>query len=141
MHFGLKRALCSQIASLVSLRPFFRWLGETMVTLYGIKNCDTVKKARKWLEQHQVEYRFHDFRADGITLPQIQAWHTELGDALINRRSTTWKQLTDAERSQAEAQPAGLLLANPTLIKRPLLDTGTQRVCGFKADEYTTIFK
>lgn len=112
-----------------------------MVTLYGIKNCDTVKKARKWLEQHHIEYRFHDFRADGVTLPQIQAWHSELGDALINRRSTTWKQLTDAERSQAEAQPAGLLLANPTLIKRPLLDTGTQRVCGFKADEYNTLFQ
>ena len=112
-----------------------------MTTLYGIKNCDTVKKARKWLEQQQIDYGFHDFRADGVTLAQIQTWHAELGDALINRRSTTWKQLTDAERSQAESQPAALLLANPTLIKRPLLDTGKQRLCGFRADDYAELFK
>lgn len=109
-----------------------------MTTLYGIKNCDTVKKARKWLEENNINYSFHDFRTDGITETQVTQWLQELGaDNLINKRSTTWKQLSDAEKDQALGeQAATLICAQPTLIKRPLLDTGTQRHVGFKADQY-----
>ncbi|QEY12511.1 ArsC family reductase [Cellvibrio sp. KY-YJ-3] len=113
-----------------------------MTTLYGIKNCDTVKKARSWLEQHKVDYRFHDFRADGLTSAQIETWIAEIGlDALVNRRSTTWKELDDAIKNNfSEATAAKVISANPTLIKRPLLDTGKQKHVGFKDTEYSAIF-
>lgn len=112
-------------------------------TLYGIKNCDTVKSARQWLERHHIEYRFHDFRADGLTLAQVQAWLQELGsDTLINKRSTTWKQLDVKTRDNlSDNTAAGLLVANPTLIKRPVLDIGHQRVVGFTAELYNGLFK
>lgn len=112
-------------------------------TLYGIKNCDTVKAARHWLETHHIEYRFHDFRADGLTLAQVQAWLQELGaDTLINKRSTTWKQLDATTRAGlSENNAASLLVANPTLIKRPLLDIGHQRAVGFSTELYQSLFK
>ena len=114
--------------------------------LFGIRNCDTVKKARAWLEQHRIEYRFHDFRADGLTAAQTGAWLRELGaDTLINRRGTTWRQLDAQARAIAEsgddAAVAALLATQPTLIKRPLLDIGHQRHVGFSADTYGTLFQ
>ena len=113
-----------------------------MITLYGIKNCDTVKKARIWLEQNNVDYRFHDFRADGLTAAQVKTWITEIGlEALINKRSTTWKELDETTKTHFnEANAATVISANPTLIKRPLLDTGKQKHIGFKDSEYTHIF-
>jgi Spx/MgsR family transcriptional regulator len=112
-------------------------------TLYGIKNCDTVKSARQWLELHHIEYQFHDFRADGLALPQVQAWLQEIGpDILINKRSTTWKQLDVKTREGLnENNTVALLVANPTLIKRPLLDLGHQRVVGFSSELYSGLFK
>lgn len=110
-----------------------------MITLYGIKNCDTVKKARKWLDSQGIEYTFHDFRADGLSESQTRAWHEELGDALLNKRSTTWKQLSADAQAQAQQAPAALLAQHPTLIKRPLLDTGHTRRVGFNADEYAQL--
>ena len=111
-----------------------------MNTLYGIKNCDTVKKARTWLDAHGIKYTFHDFRADGLTQAQVQIWYQELGDQLINKRSTTWKQLTDQQQALASADPTALLAEFPTLIKRPLLDMGNARRVGFKADDYAQLF-
>ena len=115
---------------------------QTLTTLYGIKNCDTVKKARKWLDQHQIDYQFHDFRADGVTAEQVSAWVEELGwETLVNKRSTTWKGLNEATRTRMDnASAATEILTQPTLIKRPLLDTGSERVCGFSADRYQTLF-
>lgn len=109
-----------------------------MTTLYGIKNCDTVKKARKWLEEHGIEYTFHDFRVDGINQNQVTTWLEELGaDAVVNKRSTTWKQLSESQKEQALSKDAAPLICdNPTLIKRPLLDTGKNRHVGFKPDNY-----
>ncbi len=109
-----------------------------MTTLYGIKNCDTVKKARKWLQDNGIEYTFHDFREDGIDERQVKTWLDEIGaSSLVNKRSTTWKQLTESEKEQALGDKAvGLICANPTLIKRPLLDTGKNRYVGFKPDNY-----
>ncbi|WP_049629246.1 ArsC family reductase [Cellvibrio sp. pealriver] len=112
-----------------------------MITLYGIKNCDTVKKARTWLEKNAITYQFHDFRADGLEPQQIKNWIDALGlDALVNKRSTTWKELDDATKQQFTADAVNIILANPTLIKRPLLDTGKQQYVGFKETEYRTLF-
>jgi arsenate reductase len=114
-----------------------------VITLYGIKNCDTVKKARRWMEQHAIDYQFHDFRVDGLEPEQVQAWLDELGwESLVNRRSTTWKQLDPAVRDSLNASTVlPLILEQPTLVKRPLLDTGAQRYVGFKTTEYQAIFK
>ena len=113
-----------------------------MITLYGIKNCDTVKKARIWLEHHKVDYHFHDFRADGLSAAQVKTWITEIGlETLVNKRSTTWKELDEATKTYFnEATAATVISENPTLIKRPLLDTGKQKYVGFKDTEYTNIF-
>lgn len=112
------------------------------ITLYGIKNCDTVKKARDWLAAQAIDYRFHDFRADGLTTAQVTDWLNEIGlESLINKRSTTWKELDEkAKASFDEKTAVALVVANPTLIKRPLLDTGKQKIVGFKAAEYQHIF-
>jgi len=114
-----------------------------MIVLFGIKNCDTVKKARQWLEQHDIEYRFHDFRADGLDATQVRAWIKELGlDTLINKRGTTWKQLDAATRERiSEHNAVALLVAQPTLIKRPLLDLGHQRSVGFSTEQFRELFK
>ena len=112
-----------------------------MITLYGIKNCDTVKKARTWLEQQGIAYQFHDFRTEGLDEQQVEAWINELGlETLINKRSTTWKELDEATKNEFEAKAVQIITAYPTLIKRPLLDTGNQKRVGFKDAEYSEIF-
>lgn len=112
------------------------------ITLYGIKNCDTVKKARDWLAAHNIEYNFHDVRADGINAEAVKGWIKELGlDTLVNKRSTTWKSLDEKTRASLnESTAVQILIDNPTLIKRPLLDTGKQKTVGFKAADYQNIF-
>lgn len=114
-----------------------------MNTLYGIKNCDTVKKAKSWLEQANLEYRFHDFRVDGLERNQLKHWCDELGwEQLLNKRGTTWRKLPDDLKTEVDEEHAiQLMLDYPAMIKRPLLDTGTQRVLGFKADTYRQIFQ
>ena len=113
-----------------------------MITLYGIKNCDTVKKARKWLDIHGIEYRYHDFREDGIDQDVIAAWIEELGwQNFLNRHSPSWRALDEQTRLNMDdemARKAALL--QPTLIKRPVLDTGQQRFTGFSAASYAKIF-
>mgnify|MGYP003575142172 FL=1 len=112
-----------------------------MITLYGIKNCDTVKKARAWLDQHQITYQFHDFRIDGLSESQVKSWINELGlETLVNKRSTTWKELDEQTKNNFDTHAVQVITANLTLIKRPLLDTGKQKHVGFKDAEYTTIF-
>lgn len=114
-----------------------------MNTLYGIKNCDTVKKARDWLESNRISYQFHDFRTDGLSESQVKNWIAEIGlDSLVNKRSTTWKDLDDTTKNNFnEKNAAKVIIENPTLIKRPLLDTGKLKHLGFKDTEYTQIFK
>ena len=94
-----------------------------MTILYGIKNCDTVRKARKWLEAQGIEYTFHDVRSDGLDKKDLSAWVKSVGwEVLLNRRGTTWRQLSDAEKESInEANAIQLKLAKPTLIKRPVL--------------------
>ena len=113
-----------------------------MITLYGIKNCDTVKKARRWLDQHGVDYRFHDFREDGLEAGAVADWLDELGwEQLVNRRSTSWKALDIELRDNMDNDRAlAAILETPTLVKRPLLDTGHERFTGFSDDSYRRIF-
>ena len=114
-----------------------------MITLYGITSCDTVRKARKWLDAHAVDYRYHDLREDGLERKQVQAWLKELPwDTLVNRRSTSWKALDPARREAMDASSAlDAVLEHPTLVKRPLLDTGHELHCGFSAAQYQKIFE
>lgn len=108
-----------------------------MSTLYGIKNCDTVKKARNWLDQHGIVYRFHDFRTDGLTPELLQHFADHLGwNKLLNRSSTSWRQLSSEQQSDMTQENAlQLMLATPTLIKRPILDVGDQLILGFNAKD------
>jgi len=112
-----------------------------MLTLYGIKNCDTVKKARRWLEDHGIEYQFHDFRQDGLGKKQLNGWLEILGwEAIVNKRSTTWRNLSDKEKEiSTNTQAAKLLLANPTLIKRPVVESKKMLLVGFKEAEFSKL--
>jgi arsenate reductase len=92
-----------------------------MLTVYGIKQCDTVRKALKWLDQQGIEHRFHDFRTDGLTAELLQTWlDSDFADKLVNRRSTTWRQLSETQRQSEGETLLDLLLQFPTLIKRPV---------------------
>ncbi len=109
-----------------------------MVTLYGIKSCDTVRKARRWLEENGVPHRFHDFRSDGLERERLERWAGQLGwEALLNRRSATWRQLP-AERKEGldSARATALMLENPTLIKRPVLESGDTCLVGFHEPQW-----
>ncbi|GAA5523816.1 uncharacterized protein HI_0103 [Microbulbifer aestuariivivens] len=109
-----------------------------MITLYGIKNCDTVKKARKWLENNGVEYRFHDFREDGMESVPLQKWLDQFGwESVLNRRSTSWRALTDDQKEQMDnALALALGKETPTLIKRPVTESAGETRFGFKEKEF-----
>ena len=113
-----------------------------MTTLYGIKNCDTVRKARKWLEAQGIEYTFHDLRSDGLAKKDLTAWAKAVGwETLLNRRGTTWRQLPDADKEGVnEKRAIDLMLAQPTLIKRPVLIHKKVTQVGFKPAEYEALF-
>jgi len=113
-----------------------------MVTIYGIGNCDTVRKARAWLDQHGIDYVFHDYRKDGLTAAMLRRWRKDPGyEALLNRRGTTWRKLPDDLKADlTEAAMEKLMLDNPSIIKRPMLDTGKQRRVGFSAADYGSLF-
>ena len=113
-----------------------------MTLLYGIKNCDTVRKARKWLESEEIDYAFHDFRIDGLNKKDLQTWVKAVGwEVLLNKRSTTWKQLPDKDKETVdEGKAIALMLTNPTLIKRPVLIQEKIVHVGFKSAEYKKLF-
>ncbi|WP_245603339.1 Spx/MgsR family RNA polymerase-binding regulatory protein [Thiomicrospira pelophila] len=108
-----------------------------MMILYGISNCDTVRKARKYLESAGHNFQLHDFRKDGLTTQSIQSWltYTDYSN-LINKRSTSWKQLSDDEKLAIENKDLDLLTQYPTLIKRPVLQLDQTVLIGFKLEEY-----
>lgn len=112
------------------------------VQLYGIKNCDTIKKARNWLTEHNIDYQFIDHRVDGLDPNQLKVWLAQLGwEAVLNKRGTTYRGLTEQQKADLNAQTAfELLLANPVMIKRPLLQRGEQRVLGFNDALYNELF-
>ena len=109
--------------------------------MYGITNCDTIKKARKHLDSKNISYVFHDFKKQGLTIPQVELWlQKQPIEVLVNKRSTSWKQLSD-EQKQAlmEQTDLSMLESMPTLIKRPVLETGNSLLIGFKVDEYNDL--
>ncbi|MEI9991600.1 MAG: ArsC family reductase [Rhizomicrobium sp.] len=112
------------------------------ITLYGIKNCDTMKKARAWLDGHGVAYAFHDYKTQGIDHAHLEAWSKELGwEVLLNRGGTTFRKLPDSEKENlTERKAVALMLAQPSMIKRPVLDLGSKRVAGFKPEIYASTF-
>ena len=113
------------------------------VTMYGIKNCDTIVKARKWLEQRGISYVFHDYKTSGIDRERLSAWADELGwEALLNRSGTTFRKLPDADKEGLDARKAiALMLAQPSMIKRPVLDIGGKLLVGFKPDAYAAALR
>ncbi len=108
------------------------------ITMYGIKNCDTVKKARVWMEGKGLTYGFHDYRVDGLDRATLMRWRDALGwEKLLNKSSTTFRELPEADRADLDAEKAtALMLAQPTMIKRPVLDVDGRLMVGFKADAY-----
>ena len=112
------------------------------ITLYGIKACDTMKKARTWLDEHGVAYDFHDYKALGIERARLERWVGEVGwETVLNRSGTTFRKLPDADKNGLDAEEAiGLMIAQPSMIKRPVLDLGDRLLVGFKPDLYQAAF-
>jgi arsenate reductase len=113
-----------------------------MTTMYGIKACDTVKKACAWLDDQNVEYAFHDYKKAGIDTQTLAAWCAEHGwETILNRQGTTFRKLNEEQKQDIDTDKAiALMLANTSMIKRPLLDTGSRRLVGFKPDLYAAAF-
>jgi Spx/MgsR family transcriptional regulator len=109
------------------------------ITIYGIKNCDTMKKARAWLDQHGIDYAFHDYKSAGIDKDRLARWAKKAGwDVLLNRAGTTFKKLPDNDKQGlTEAKAIKLMLAQPSMIRRPVLELpGGRMLVGFKPEEY-----
>lgn len=106
--------------------------------MYGITTCDTIRKARVWLEGHDVPYRFHDYRAEGIEAGRLDGWVRKVGwEKLLNKGSTTFRELPDKDKPGLDEKKAkALMLAKPTMIKRPVLEVGDRILVGFKPDVY-----
>ena len=114
-----------------------------IVTIYGIKNCDTMKKARAWLDKHSVAYAFHDYKSEGIERSQLEGWAKEVGwETLLNKAGTTFRKLPDKDKDRlTEKKAIALMVAQPSMIKRPVLDAGGKLYVGFKPEQYQKVFK
>jgi Spx/MgsR family transcriptional regulator len=113
-----------------------------LVTIYGIKACDTMKKARTWLEARGIAYAFHDYKIQGIARNRLEGWVRQAGwETLLNRSGTTFRKVPDQDRSNLDADKAiALMLAQPSMIKRPVLEVGGALIVGFKPDLYAATF-
>jgi len=112
-----------------------------MITLYGIPNCDTVKKARKWLSDNGRDYSFHDYKKQGVPEKELRSWVKQLGwEILLNKRGTTWRKLDEATKASVdEASAIQIMLDNPSIIKRPVTSSGKTLLVGFSAEEYAQL--
>jgi Spx/MgsR family transcriptional regulator len=113
-----------------------------MVKIYGIPNCDTMKKARKWLDEHGVAYQFHNYKKDGLDEALLKHWVAELGwETLLNRRGMMWRKLDEQTKAHIDETSAiEVMLETPSIIKRPLLDVDDELYVGFSEDKYRSIF-
>lgn len=111
-----------------------------MTTIYGIKNCDTMKKARTWLDDHGVKYEFHDYKVSGIDRDTLEGWIKKVGwEVLLNRAGTTFRKLPESQRADlTERKAIALMLEQPSMIKRPVLAKGARLLVGFKPADYQT---
>lgn len=112
------------------------------VTIYGIKACDTMKKARSWLEDRGVAFAFHDYKLEGVERERLETWVKTAGwETVLNRSGTTFRKLSEADRTDLDAAKAiGLMLAQPSMIKRPVLEAGESLLIGFKPEAYAKAF-
>jgi len=112
------------------------------ITIYGIKNCDTMKKAFAWLDNHRVAYDFHDYKKAGVTKAQLTEWCRAAGwETVLNRAGPTFRKLPDADKENlTQAKAVALMLRNPSMIKRPILEKGAALEIGFKPERYAALF-
>lgn len=113
-----------------------------MIKVFGIKNCDTMKKAFKWLDENHIEYSFHDYKKEGMDATLAKEWIEQLGwEKVINKKGTTWRKLSDQEKSDMNNENAiTAIVSQPSMIKRPLVLSNNDIILGFKAEEYTSHF-
>ncbi|WP_337268095.1 ArsC family reductase [Oryzifoliimicrobium ureilyticus] len=113
------------------------------VTIYGIKNCDTMKKARTWLDEHGIAYDFHDYKVAGVEREHLRRWASEHGwETVLNRAGTTFRKLPDTGRTGLDEEKAiALMLEQPAMIKRPVIEANGKVIIGFRPDQYETFFK
>jgi len=112
--------------------------GQVMIVVYGIKNCDTMKKARAWLDGRGIAYTFHDYKTAGIEKARLEGWVSQLGwETLLNRAGTTFRKLPDVEKEGlTEKKAVALMLAQPSMIKRPVLEKAGKITAGFRSEQY-----
>jgi len=110
--------------------------------MFGIPNCDTIKRARTWLDARGIQFDFHDYKKSGVNGDALRAWVDELGwEVLLNRAGTTFRALPDADKQDIDAAKAvALMKGNPSMIKRPVLDLGNRRIVGFRPEAYAEAF-
>lgn len=108
------------------------------ITVFGIPNCDTVKKARKWLDANEINYEFHDYKKKGVDKKKLESWSNELGwDALLNRRGTTWRKLDESDKADVnEARAIDLMVEHTSMIKRPVIEYDSGLLLGFDEEKY-----
>jgi arsenate reductase (glutaredoxin) len=113
-----------------------------MITIYGIPNCDTIKKTRKWLKENDIDYQFHDYKKQGVPEKNLKTWVKQLGwEALLNKRGTTWRKLDDDVKESIDQKSAiQIMLDNPSIIKRPVLDIDDTYCAGFNEENYRALF-
>jgi len=110
-----------------------------MITVYGIPNCDTIKKTKDWLDEHKIKYEFHDYKKSGISKEKLTAWINKTGlEILLNKKSTTWRNLSEKEQQQANNQAAAIkiMMENNSIIKRPVIEAGDVILVGFNETEF-----
>jgi len=109
-----------------------------VMDMYGIPNCDTIKKARKWLSDNNIDYTFHDYKKEGVDRKQLITWCKALGwETLLNKRGTTWRKVPDDQKASIDETSAiDLMIENPSIIKRPVLTSDNLCLVGFSVDEY-----
>ncbi len=123
------------------MRPLRISRQKIMIKIYGIPNCDTMKKARKWLEKNNLEYEFHDYKKSGVPKKNLKQWVKKAGwEVVLNKRGTTWRKLDDDIKNNIDETSAiQVMLDNPSAIKRPVLEHGKILLVGFNEDEYKTL--
>jgi Spx/MgsR family transcriptional regulator len=125
------------------LKHSFQENGKKMIKLVGLKNCDTCRKAKKWLENEGISFQFHDVRQDGLAPDEVAAWAAQLGwEVLLNKRGTTWRNLPEDQKNDVdEAKAIALILENPALMKRPVFICENEILLGFKQDQINELQK
>lgn len=135
IHRNQSRVIIGALQSLIPFCPII--MNQPAIIVYGIKNCDSVKKTRSWLQSRNLNYRFHDYRVDGLEPVLLQQFADKLGIAsILNQRSSSWRQLDDSQKCDLTPEKAlQLMLSNPTLIKRPIVAIGDQLFAGFNPEQ------